>query len=172
MTAPAIMMRKAVPIPTDRPVMTLLFSAPFELCVAGCVAVVAVELGGSDTVVVEVRAGIPVSSGRTGVVLDRFGAEAADVVELDVDDSTVEEADSESFARQPTKVRQELRKPVCYAGSKKGDSMEWTKLNASACVVSRIVNVELCEGRKIVLKLRNQLLSHGIESMATDVENV
>lgn len=98
--------------------MTLLFSALFELFVGGCVAVIAVELGGSDTLVVEVRAGILVSSERTGVVLDGFGAEAADVAELDVDDSTVEETDSESFACQRIKVRQELRKPVCYAESK------------------------------------------------------
>jgi hypothetical protein len=46
MAAPATIMKKAMPIPTKRPTMTLLFSGPDEFAVTGAESAVAVELGG------------------------------------------------------------------------------------------------------------------------------
>jgi hypothetical protein len=101
-----------MPMPTERPAMTLLFSAPDELFIAGCVAAVAVELDGSDTVVVEVRAAIVGSLDAADAVLARLDIEVADVAKLDVDDASAEEVDSMSFSRQPIKSC-ESRKSLC-----------------------------------------------------------
>jgi hypothetical protein len=99
MAAPATIMKKAMPIPTKRPTMTLLFSGPDEFAVTGAESAVAVELGGIDTVVVEVRAATIGSSDGAGVVLEGFDFVVA-IVALMV----AEACDgSRSFTRQPTK---------------------------------------------------------------------
>lgn len=58
-----------MPIPTETPTMVLLFNAPDEVAVVDAVSAVVVELGGIDTVVVEVRAAAVGSSGGADVLL-------------------------------------------------------------------------------------------------------
>ena len=68
-----------MPTPTERPTMTLLFSVPDEFAVTGAASAVAVELGGSDTVVVEVRAATVGSSDGADVLLEGLDFLVADV---------------------------------------------------------------------------------------------
>lgn len=89
-----------MPIPTETPTMVLLFNAPDEVAVADAVSAVVVELGGIDTVVVEVRAATVGSSGGADVLL-----KGSDVMDAVIALEEVGASGESGFrTRQPNKI--------------------------------------------------------------------